>query len=104
MEEDLLFKEFVLEVVKEKYTSNNLFIERKDVNSFFTAKMEQNNNFAKYSEGTINKLKQVHLRILMEAEILKDTKTGELNRIFLDPYLKQVFENNNAGYFISIFK
>lgn len=104
MEEDLLFKEFVFEVVKEKYTSNNLFIERKDVNSFFTEKMEQNDNFAKYSEGTINKLKQVHLRILMEAELLKDTKTGELNRILLDPYLKQVFENNNANYFISIFK
>lgn len=104
MEEDLLFKEFVLEVVKEKYKSNNLFIERKDINSFFTEKMEQNKSFSKYTEATINKLKQVHLRILMDAEVLKDLKTGELNRILLDPYLKSVFESNNGKDFVNIFK
>lgn len=104
MEEDLLFKEFVLEVVREKYKSNNLFIERKDINSFFTEKMEQNKSFAKYTEPTINKLKQVHLRILMDAEVLKDLKTGELNRILLDPYLKSVFESNHGKDFVNIFK
>ena len=104
MEEDLLFKEFMLEVIKEKYQSNNLFLERKDINSFFTEKAEQNIRFAKYTEGTTTKLKQVHLRILMDAEVLKNSKTGELNRIILDPYLKQVFEKNNGKEFINIFK
>lgn len=104
MEEDLLFKEFMLEMIKEKYGSNNLFVERKDINSFFTEKAEQNEGFAKYTESTVNKLKQVYLRILMDAEVLKDLKTGELNRILLDPYLKQVFENNNGEEFVNIFK
>lgn len=104
MEEDLLFKEFMLEVIKEKYNSNNLFIERKDINSFFTEKAEQNIGFAKYTEGTINKLRQVYLKILTEVEILRDLKTGKLNRILLDPYLRQVLENSNGQDFISIFK
>lgn len=104
MEEDLLFKEFMLEVIKEKYNTNNLFIERKDINSFFTAKAEQNQAFAKYTEATINKLRQVYLKILIDAEILKDLKTGELNRILFDPYLKQILENNGGKKFIDIFK
>jgi len=104
MEEDLLFKEFMIEVIKEKYNTNNLFIERKDINSFFTEKAEQNERFAKYTEGTVNKLRQVYLKILIEAEILKDLKTGELNRILFDPYLKQVLENNEANDLINIFK
>lgn len=104
MEEDLLFKEFMLEMIKEKYITNNLFIERKDINSFFTEKAEQNQGFSKYTEATVNKLRQVYLRILMDAEVLKDLKTGELNRILLDPYLKGVFENNNGEEFVNIFK
>ena len=104
MEEDLLFKEFMMEVINEKYSTNNLFVELKDSNSFFTEKAEQNKAFAKYTDATIAKLKQVHLRILMDAEILKDTKTGKLNRILVDPYLKGVFENNGGKYFVDIFK
>lgn len=104
IEEDLLFKEFMLEVIKEKYNSNNLFIERKDINSFFAEKAEQNIGFSKYTEATVNKLRQVYLRILIEAEILKDRKTGEINRVLLDPYLKEVLEKNNGEDFINIFK
>ena len=104
MEEDLLFKEFMLEIINEKYSSNNLFLERKDINSFFTEKAEQNKGFSNYTEATVNKLRQVFLRILIDAEVLKDIKTGELNRMFLDPYLKTVLENNKGQEFINIFK
>lgn len=104
MEEDLLFKEFMIELIKEKYELNNLFVERKDINSFFIQKSEQNKGFSKYTETTVNKLRQVYLRILVESGVLKDIQTGELNRILFDPYLKQVLENNNAKDFINIFK
>ena len=104
MEENLLFKEFMLEIINEKYRSNNLFLERKDINSFFTEKAEQNKGFSNYTEATVNKLRQVFLRILIDAEVLKDIKTGELNRMFLDPYLKTVLGNNKGQEFINIFK
>lgn len=104
MEEDLLFKEFMLEVIKEKYNRNNLFIELKDINSFFDQKGEENEDFVKYKEGTKNKLRQVFLKILVEAGILKDQNSGKLNRIFLDPYLVEILKENKGQYFIDIFK
>lgn len=104
MEEDLLFKEFLIEVIGEKYKTNNLHLERKDINGFFTQKREQNEGFAKFKEGTISKLRQVYLKILIDAGILVDLKIGELNRILIDPYLKDVLEKNNGIYFIEIFK
>lgn len=104
MEEDLLFKDFMIEVIGEKYKSNNLLLERKDINSFFIQKREQNQGFSNYKEPTLNKLRQVFQRILIDAEVLKDLKTGELNRIVIDPHLDRVLEDNNATDFINIFK
>lgn len=104
MEEDLLFKEFMLEVISQKYAVNNLFIEKKDINSFFTQKAEQDSKFAGYSETTKNKLRQVYLKILMESGVLKSLKSGELNKILIDPYLAQALKANNAEYFLNIFK
>lgn len=104
IEEDLLFKDFMLEIIKEKYRNNNLLLERKDINSFFIEKAEQNKGFAKYKQATVNKLRQVYLKILIESDILKDSKTGELNKILVDPYLKKIFETNGAKEFTEIFK
>ncbi|MDD4835106.1 MAG: DUF1819 family protein [Lutispora sp.] len=104
MRDDLLFTEFMKGVVKEKYASNNLMIEKKDINSFFTHKAEQNEKVASFSTGTINKLRQVYLKILTEAGVIKDIKSGELNRIYFDPLLKQLLKKNNGEDFINIFQ
>lgn len=40
----------------------------------------------------------------MEVGILKDLKSGELNKILIDPYLVQVLKTNKAEYFVDIFK
>lgn len=103
MEEDLLFKEFMIDIIGEKYGTNNLFLERKDINEFFTQKREQNQEFSKFKEGTINKLRQVYLKILIDAGILTDLKNGELNRILIDPYLRDILIKNDGEYFIEIF-
>lgn len=104
MRDDLLFTEFLKGVVKEKYASNNLMIEKKDINSFFTHKAEQNEKVASFSTGTINKLRQVYLKILTEAGVMKDIKSGELNRIYFDPLLKELLKKNNGEDFINIFQ
>jgi len=104
MEEDLLFKEFMMEIIGEKYKTNNLFLERKDINGFFTQKREQNEGFSKFKEGTINKLRQVYLKILIDAGIMIDLKSGELNRILIDPHVREILEISNGKYFIEIFK
>jgi hypothetical protein len=88
MKTDRLFFEFMDEVVKEKLLTNDYLLEKKDINTYFTYKAEQDENVAAWSELTTNKLKQVFLKILLEVGILKDKKTGELNRLLIDSYIK----------------
>lgn len=88
MKTDRLFFEFMNEVIREKLEANNYLLEKKDLNVFFISKMEQNEKMAKWTELTINKLKQVYMKLLYEAGLLMNKKTGELNRLLLDENLK----------------
>ncbi|MEK5357897.1 DUF1819 family protein [Paenibacillus sp. FSL L8-0709] len=94
MKTDRLFFEFMTEVIHEKFESNNYLLEKKDINHYMTTKAEQDSEVAKWTEQTVNKLKNVIQLILIEAGILKDKKTGELSRLLIDEQLK--------GYLIQI--
>ncbi|MBU9673999.1 DUF1819 family protein [Planococcus sp. CP5-4] len=88
MKTNRLFYEFMEEVIYEKFQLNNYSLEKKDLNTFFTMKMEQNENIAKWTEETIKKLKHVHSKILIDMGMLKNMKSGELNRIIMDERVK----------------
>ncbi|MFB5088355.1 DUF1819 family protein [Psychrobacillus sp. PGGUH221] len=88
MKSDRLFFEFMHEVIQEKLQKNDYLLEKKDVNSYFTAKAEQSDFIASWSETTIQKLKQVYKKILLETGMLKSLKTGELNRLIIDEQIK----------------
>lgn len=94
MKNDRLFFEFMDEVIREKIEYNYGFIEKKDINIFFTAKAEQSEVVSGWSEQTIAKLKQVIFKILSEAGMIEDIKTGEINRLLIPIELK--------GYLLSI--
>lgn len=102
--DDLLFEEFMNEVIKDKYLNNDLILEKKDVNVFFTHKAEQNEKVGSFTDGTINKLRQVYFKILMESGVLSNVKSGELNRIYLEEYLKSLLRDNDNHEFIKIFE
>ncbi|SDT08954.1 Putative inner membrane protein [Paenibacillaceae bacterium GAS479] len=89
MKTDRLFFEFMNEVIRDKWESDNYLFEKKDLNLYFIAKAEQDTGVAGWTEQTVSKLKNVIQRILLGSGILKDKKTGELNRILLDEQLKQ---------------
>jgi Putative inner membrane protein (DUF1819) len=89
---DRLFYEFMNEVIKEKFKSNNYNLEKKDLNAFFTYKAEQNDTLKSWSDSTIQRLKQVYMRMLEEVGILTDRKTGELKRLIIDDQLKVIFD------------
>src|SRR5699024_1456879 len=57
MKTDKLFFEFMDEVVAEKIRNNDYFIERKDLNLFFTTKAEQSEKIASWKDNTIRNLK-----------------------------------------------
>lgn len=85
---DRLFFEFMDEVIQEKIQGNQYNLENRDLNTFFTVKSEQDSGIAGWTESTFQKLKQVYMRILFETGILRDRKTGDLNRLVLDDRLK----------------
>lgn len=93
MKTDKLFFEFMNEVIREKLEANNYLLEKKDLNVFFITKAEQDEKMQKWTELTINKLKQVYMKLLYEAGLLKNKKTGEMNRLLLDESLKRYLSN-----------
>lgn len=84
MKFDRLFFEFMQEVIQEKLSNNNYYLDKVDVNSFFEQKMEQSEFMSSWSETTVAKLKQVFKKVLLEVGMLKDLKSGELNRMLID--------------------
>ena len=89
MKTDRLFFEFMNEVVREKLEHNDYHLERKDVNVFITSKEEQDETVAAWTEKTVDRLKQAYIKVLFDAGIVRDRKTGELSRILMDEELKR---------------
>ena len=88
MKTDCLFFEFMDEVIAEKLKANDYSFEKKDINMYFTVKAEQDGNIAGWTETTIQKLKQVYKKILLETGLIKDKKSGELNQLLIDERVK----------------
>lgn len=88
MKTDRLFFEFMMETITEKLHANDNTFDKKDLNSFFTVKAEQDGKIAGWTDATIRKLKQVYVKILLETGFLTDKQSGELNRIIIDEQIK----------------
>lgn len=102
MKNDRLFFEFMNEVVKEKLQSNSEIIEKKDINIYFERKAEQNEEITKWSDATIQKLKQVIKKILSEAKIL-NLKTGEVHKLIMSQGLKEyLVKKGDAKYVLAM--
>lgn len=91
MKTDRLFFEFMNEVIREKIQASDYHFERKDINLFFSIKIEQDETLASWSDETIKRLKQGHQKILLETGMLRDLKSGELNRLYVDEQLRRQF-------------
>ena len=100
MKNDRLVYEFMSQVVRERITSNDLYLEKKDINVFITEKKEQSEVVSKWSDGTIAKIKQVIFRILSEAGLLEDIKTGKLSRLIIRPEFKDYIIDIGDGAYI----
>ncbi|MBG9589520.1 hypothetical protein ABE26_21425 [Cytobacillus firmus] len=101
MKTDRLFFEFMDEVIKEKLQTSDYIFEKKDLNTYFTVKAEQNENIASWTESTVQKLKQVYLKILFNTGILKDKRSGELNRLMIDNRISDHLTHIGDANFVS---
>ena len=87
--------DFMVDVVGEKFRSQDFEFSRKDLNVFFSHLQEQNDDIAGWSESTVNKIKQVLTKILVEVEILDTFKSTRLNPLFLCEELEEGIRRNN---------
>lgn len=88
MKTDLLFFEFMRELICEKLQNNDFTIERKDLNVFFASKSEQSEKIASWSDINTEKLKRTFMQVLFESGMLRNRRGNELNRLMIDEQFK----------------
>lgn len=78
---DLLFLEFIEDVVSEKFYMNQLELTRADISNFFSVKAEQSEIVAGFKEATLKRLRLAYFEILQGAGyIIKNDSKMELNK------------------------
>ena len=87
--------DFMVTVIGEKYRTQEFEFSRKDLNLFFFSLQEQNDSVASWSDGTINKIKQVLTKALIECEFLDSSKATQLNPVTIVPELEDEIRLKN---------
>ena len=87
--------DFMIQVIGEKFRTQDFSFERKDLNTFFSRLQAQNDGVAGWSDSTINKIKSVLVRCLVETEYLEHFKSTTLNPVLLCEELEQGIRENN---------
>ena len=87
--------DFMIQVIGEKFRTQDFSFERKDLNAFFSHLQAQNDSVAGWSDSTISKIKSVLVRCLVETEYLEHFKSTMLNPVLLCEELEQGIRENN---------
>lgn len=90
-----LVREFMIDLIGEKYRQHDYSYTKKDTNVFFSRLREQNDDIAAWSEQTIMKLKQVLTKCLIETEMLDSLRAHELNPIYISAELESGIRENH---------
>ena len=98
-----LVREFMIDLIGEKYRQQDFSYTKKDINVFFSRLREQNDDIAAWSEQTLRKLKQVLTKCLIETEMLDSYSASELNPIFISAELESGIRENNDLIALSAF-
>ena len=103
MKQDRLVWEFMVSVIGAKNLAGERNFSKMDLNVFFMQLQEQNDTIAKWSDATIQKLKQVLLKTLVECDYLDSTKSEILNPIYLYPALENGIRSNGDDIVLPVF-
>ena len=95
MKQSQLVFDFMVGVIGEKYRQQDLSFSKLDLNAFFIRLQEQDDVVASWSESTINKIKQVLLKIMVETGYLDSTKSKQLNPVLIDTALLNSIQAHN---------
>ena len=103
MKQNRLVGEFMVNVIGEKFRTQDLHFTKLDLNEYFTSLQEQNDVVASWSEATVNKLKSVLVKMLVDNEYLDNNKSTELNPVWLYPALENSIRASGEEVFLPAF-
>lgn len=83
MKQYRLVWDFMITVIGAKFREQDLSYGKMELNVFFMRLQEQDDEVASWSDSTINKIKQVLNRILIENEYIDSTRATKLNPIMI---------------------
>ena len=95
--------DFMTTVIAEKFRTQDFEFSRKELNIFFFRRQEQNDSVAAWSDGTVNKIKQVLTKTLVECDYLDSTKSTRLNPVSISPELEDEIRANNDNAALAAF-
>ena len=87
--------DFMTTVIGEKFRTQEYEYSGKDLNLFFFHLQEQNESVASWSDNTVNKIKQVLTRSLVECGYLDSVRATQLNPVSISPELEAGIRENN---------
>lgn len=94
MKQYRLIWDFMITVIGEKYRSADTAFGKIDLNSYFLRLQEQDDWVASWSDSTMNKLKQIITKMLVENEYIDSTRATKLNPVWLQPVLENAIRAN----------
>lgn len=95
--------DFMITVIGAKYQSLDLSFGKIDLNTFFTRLQEQDDCVATWSDSTIQKIKQVLNKVLVENEYLDSLTANKLNPVLINTVLENGIRNNNDEIALAAF-
>lgn len=88
MKQNGIVWDFMTTVIAEKYRTQEFEFSKKDLNLFFFRLQEQDDQVASWNDSTVNKIKQVLTKSLVECGYLDSTKAAQLNPVSIEPELE----------------
>lgn len=95
--------DFMITVVGAKFREQDLSYGRMNLNVFFMRLQEQDDEVASWSESTINKIKQVLNKILVENEYIDSPRATKLNPVLICSEVENAIRANNDEIALSAF-
>lgn len=86
--------EFMMTVIAEKYRLKDTSFGKIDTNTYFMRLQEQDDTVAGWSVSTIERIKQILIKILVENDYLDNAKSTHLNPVLIQPILEDAIRSN----------
>ena len=101
--QNLVVRDFMIDVIGEKYQSRVLNFDKTDVNHFFVQLMGRVDTVSTWSDATIGKIKSVLIKCLAEAGYLTTIRSTTLNPITADEELIELIKDRGEYEFLAAF-